>query len=206
MRLTLATLLSVAAVPALAVDQRGVQLRETAVELTVLVKDEDATIDRLAAEATRQGGYFKERAAHRLVARVPEARLESYLATVTAAGTVAERRLTTEDVTAQRAQLAAGLASREAMLKRYFNSMSETSNRDDLQTLQAATGELIAEIEHAKGALRVLDHHARFASVDVSFQVRERRPVRVAHASAFRWLGTVDLNSLLADFARMRDQ
>ncbi len=186
---------------ALAVEQTVVQVRGSSAAVTVLVDDQENAVDLLVKEAEARGGYFRERSSTGVIARIPADRLDGYLEVVQGLGKVAERKVQNTDLATTRTRLASEVATREDMLKRYLANMGEAKDRDDLQAIQAATGELIAQIEQAKGSLRVVDHDARFAEVDVSFKLRERRMIRLPYETRFAWLSTVDLNQLLGDFA-----
>ncbi len=186
--------------PAFAVEQSVVQIRGSNAAITVLVDDQDKAVDRLVKEAESHGGYFRERSSTGVVARIPSERLDEYMKVVHGLGTVAERKVTKSDLSERRTRLEAGVATREDMLKRYLANMGQAKDREDLQTIQAATGELIAEIEKSKGSLRVVDHDSRYAEVDVSFKLRDRTPVRLSRETRFTWLSTVGLNQLLNDF------
>lgn len=192
--------------PALAVEQSVVQIRGTNAEITVLVDDQDEAVERLVKEAAEHGGYFRERTSTGVVARIPTEKLDAYMRIVHGLGTVAERKVSKSDLSEQRTRLRSGVATREEMLKRYLANMGQAKDREDLQTIQAATGELIAEIEKSKGSLRVVDHDARYAEVDVSFKLRDRTPVRISRETRFAWLSSVGLNQLLNDFTASENQ
>lgn len=191
---------------AVAVEQSVVQIRGANAEITVLVDDQDQAVDRLVQEAAAHGGYFRERSATGVVARIPTEKLDAYMKVVQGLGTIAERKVSKADLSELRTRLQSGVASREEMLKRYLANMGQAKDREDLQTIQAATGELIAEIEKSKGSLRVVDHDARYAEVDVSFKLRDRTPVRISRETRFAWLSSVGLNQLLNDFTAAENQ
>lgn len=175
-------------------------------DFTVFVKDEDVAADRLVSEVERLGGYLKERGNGRLVVRVPSPRFDEYLGQLASLGVVGERKILTRDVTQDMHLATTGQSSRSQMLQQYLESLGKTSNREDLSTIQGAAGQLIGEIEKAKGAERVFEHDMRYAKVDITFQKRERKPVRMSREENFKWLGTVGLNQLLSDFAQLPEE
>jgi hypothetical protein len=181
----------------------GAGTRAERLELTVLGDGaEDELADAVLAQAQAEGGYLKERAGLRLELRVPHAAVPALVAWLEAHGKVVERNVEASDLTAERAGLAAQIATRETMLHDYLGGLSTAPSREDLATIQVASLDLIEQVEKAKGRLRVLDHAAQFAAVEVSLRLRERRSVRASRGNDIGWLNGVDLGSLLSDFSQ----
>ena len=173
--------------------------RQTAT-VTILVDQVDLTMDRLIDAAKDGGGYFLERDSDHLVLRIAAAHFDAYVALIKSLGVLVERRVENSETTLARATLAAKVTSDEAMLNRYFTAMAGSHSRSDLRTIQASTDELITAVEHGKGELKVMDHDAQFALIDISFKLRNRSPLKITHDNLFPWVETVGLDSLLADF------
>lgn len=171
-------------------------------KMVVLVDDQEKIGEDLVQEAEKLGGYFSELSQNQLVVKVPQIKRDAFISAASTAGKVVSRQLEARDLSTTQARLIGSLASREEMLTRYLANIGQTSKHEDLTVLQVATGKLIEEIEDFKGKLRLLEHQAKYATIDVSFQIRDRRAISVQRPSSFAWLSTVDLNQIMADFSR----
>jgi len=167
--------------------------------LVLNVADRVAAADALTARAEALGGYFSLRREDAVVLRVPNEALTALLAETQALGQVLQRNHNARDVTFELEEKRTLLASREAVLKRYFEVLGDAGPQA-VVTVERQMTQLIADIETLKGALLLLEHNMAYAEVAVSFQFRERRPPERDGTSSFAWLNSVNLVDLIGEF------
>jgi hypothetical protein len=168
--------------------------------LVLKVADRVKIADQLVAEGERRGGYFTERSDETVTLKVPAARFKELVSVAEMLGVVVQRNHHAEDVALQLAELRARLRSRQEVLERYF-AVIKTANVGQVVSVEREMTRLVQEIEQVKGELRVLEHQVELSTLNVQFQFQDRRPPAADGSSSFAWLNTVNLVSLLEDFA-----
>ena len=166
-----------------------------AASMVVKVADRSQAADALIARAEELGGYFSSRRDDAVTLRVPTAALPALVKAAELLGDVLHAR----DITFDLEQKRTLLASREAVLARYFKVLGE-AGPSAVVTVERQMTQLIVDIESLRGALQLLEHNMAFAELAVSFQFRERRPPARDGSSSFAWLNTMNLVDLLGDF------
>jgi hypothetical protein len=167
--------------------------------VTLFVDEEDKAADALAELAVAEDGYLAARDQARVTLSVPSPRFGAVWARVLTMGVVAEKSHASRDVAADLQSLRASIAARTTMLDQYLAALQGATNREDLAQFQSATTELVLALESLKGRLRVAEHAAAFATVDVAFQLRRRVRVEPADGSSrFAWLRGLGLEQLSA--------
>lgn len=175
--------------------------RRIAVADTVVVKvgDRQKAGDTIVAAAEAAGGYFTSRTDDALRLRVPTAKANDVLSVARAQGVVVSNAHDTTDLTETIEEQRGLLASRREVLERYF-AVLRTARASAVTTVEREMTDLIAQIEELEGALRLEEHNLGYATIDVSFQFRDRGAPVNDGRSSFRWLNTMNLADLLGDF------
>ncbi len=166
----------------------------------VKVSEPARVADALVARVEQLEGYFASRTETSLVLRVPTRALAELTTEIEKAGVVAARQEQASDLGATLVQKRTLLASRRAILDRYFSVLSG-ADLSAVVTVEHEINGLVQEIEAIAGELRVLEHRLQLAEVRVDFQFPDRRPPIQRGQSSFAWLNTVDLLGLLGAFA-----
>lgn len=167
--------------------------------LTVKVSDPQKASDALVAAAESANGYFTSRTDSGVSLRIPTAHAKKIFAIAEAQGVVVERSHNTFDFTEALEEQSTLLASRRQVLERYFDVL-KSAHADAVVSVEREMTSLIAEIEELEGAIRLEEHNLAYATLNVSYQFRDRRAPSSEGVSSFKWLNTVNLGDLLGDF------
>ncbi|MFT5460154.1 MAG: hypothetical protein ACI9K2_006671, partial [Myxococcota bacterium] len=173
---------------------------QISVSLVLKVVQPETSADRLVAAAADAGGWFAARNDDAVVLRVPTDAVDGLVERAEAEGLVVERQRQRTDVGAAMADLRARIAARREVLAQYFALLPDASS-DAVLTVEREIVRVVSEVERLEGTLRVLKHNATYAQVDVAFRFRDRRAPVPDGSSAFPWLNTVDLSTVVYDFA-----
>jgi hypothetical protein len=167
--------------------------------LVVQVSDVGAAQDAVIARAESEGGWFSALSDDGVTLQVPVARagvVEDFARTL---GSVVERDYRRDDLSAQLRDQRSALAARQRTLDRYFAVLADANARS-VVSVEREINRLVTEIEGYEGRIRVLEHRAAVASVQVSFRFRDRKRPAPAGASSFGWVNSVSLDDLLGTF------
>ena len=167
--------------------------------LVLKVPQRDQATDALIAEAQRLGGWFAGLSDNGVSLRVPREQADVMISFALAQGLVVERSFNSEDLSARLTESRARLTAREAALKRYMDLLP-TASAGAVVSVEREINGLIAQIESLKGQIRVLEHHAAWAELNVSFQFRERNAPSRGGSSSFGWINTLNLTDLIEVF------
>jgi hypothetical protein len=165
--------------------------------LVIAVDQREEAADAAVAEAERLGGWFQSRTPAYVSLRIPVAQSDAFVDTVSAQGKVLDRSLSREDVSQQLADLRARLKAREEVIARYEAVLATASSKGIVSVEQQILA-AIQDVERLKGQIRLLESQATMASVDVSFQFRDRQAPANDGTSSFAWLNTLDLQRVVA--------
>jgi len=169
--------------------------------LVVKVTNRDAAADALAKKAEELGGYFSSRDETSIVLRVPTGTEDELIALTEKQGVLIERLISKNDLSEVLEDARSKLRSREETLKRYFEVLREAGPMQVVMVEREIVAQ-IQDIEGLKGRIRAMEHRLRFATLNISFEFRERRAPLKTGLSSFQWLNTVNLADLLEDFRR----
>lgn len=167
--------------------------------LTVKVSDPQKASDALVAAAESVGGYFTSRTDTGVSLRIPTAHAAKIFAIAEGQGIVIARSRDTSDFTESLEEQSTLLASRRQVLERYFDVL-KSAHADAVVSVEHEMTSLIAEIEELEGSIRLEEHNLAYATLDVSYQFRDRRAPNGQGVSSFKWLNTINLGDLLGDF------
>jgi len=177
----------------------GVTGSRVAASLVLKVTQRESAADDLVAKTAELGGYFSSRDLNAVVLRVPVDSADALLEYVAEQGLVVSRQFSREDISAQLTDQQARLDTRRAMLDQYFALLPD-AGVDAVLTVEREITYLVAEIEQLEGALKLARHQSAYATVNVSFQFRNRAAPTRDGSSSFAWLNTLNLADILQDF------
>lgn len=134
-----------------------------------------------AATETRSDGEWRQV----MTIRVRPARFHSLLAALGGLGTVEEKKLTTDDVTAQHADVAARLATKRAVEKRYVDLLSRARKISEILEIEGKIGEVREEIESTESRLKTLDDEVGYSTISLACYQVLPQPVPEAPVVSF---------------------
>ena len=132
-----------------------------------------ASIDRLVR---RSGGYTSASAEARedgewrqeTTIRVRPRQFGTLLATLAALGKVEQKKLTTDDVTAEHADVAARLRTKRALEQRYLALLSQAKKVSDMLEIEEKVGQVREEIESTESRLKTLNDDVTYSTITLT--------------------------------------
>ncbi len=134
-----------------------------------------------AATETRADGEWRQF----MTIRVQPARFHGLLAALGGLGTVEEKKLTTDDVTAQHADVAARLATKRAVEKRYVDLLTRARKISEILEIEGKIGEVREEIESTESRLKTLDDEVGYSTISLACYQVLPQPVPEAPVVSF---------------------
>lgn len=124
----------------------------------------------------RNGGYLSASTEVRadgewrqaMTIRVAPARFQPLMATLNGLGTVEEKKMTTDDVTAQHADVAARLATKRAVEKRYIDLLARAKKISEVLEIESKIGEVREEIESTESRLKTLNDEVAYSTISLT--------------------------------------
>ncbi len=145
---------------------------------TVQVRLERAEPEKGPAEAVTlakaHGGYAQLVTDASATVRIPAGRLDTFLEKVPALGTVAERRVSAEDVTETHRDLKVRLETLERARQRYLQLLDRAASVSEAVLVEKELERVTVEYESLKARLEALEGAVALATVQLDFG----RPVR----------------------------
>jgi len=145
---------------------------------TVRVRLERAEPEKGPAEAVTlakaHGGYAQLVTDASATVRIPAGRLDTFLEKVPALGTVAERRVSAEDVTETHRDLKVRLETLERARQRYLQLLDKAATVSEAVLVEKELERVTVEYESLKARLESLEGAVALATVQLDFD----RPVR----------------------------
>lgn len=161
---------SVLGMPIPATTRKIIQNADLAFEVTDLA-DALAKVDQAVAAAggytsdsTVNGAKERDRRAH-LVARVPFSGFSDFMGRLDGLGTMTNRRIYTNDVTAEYVDLQARIATQQEHEARLRQILSQAKDLEDLIRLEQALSQVRGEIESMTGRLNFLKDQVEMSTV-----------------------------------------
>jgi hypothetical protein len=144
--------------------------------MDVVVNDVAAAAARAQSVLVSSGGYVErgdrgERSAS-FTLRIPEKSLDATLDSLATLGTVASRRVSAEDVTAEAIDLDARLQSLIASRDRLRKLHDSATSVSDVIAVERELGRVQGEVDSLEGRLKFLRSAAALATVDLSIRQR----------------------------------
>ena len=134
-----------------------------------------------AATETRADGEWQRL----MTIRVRPTRFDALLAAFGGLGTVEENKLTTDDVTAQHADVAARLATKRAVEKRYVDLLNRARKVSEILEIEGKIGEVREEIESTVSRLKTLDDEVGYSTISLACYQVLPQPVPEAPVVSF---------------------
>lgn len=134
-----------------------------------------------AATETRADGEWRQF----MTIRVRPARFHALLGALGGLGTVEEKKLTTDDVTAQHADVAARLATKRAVEKRYVDLLGRARKISEILEIEGKIGEVREEIESTESRLKTLDDEVGYSTISLACYQVLPQPVPEAPVVSF---------------------
>lgn len=153
-------------------------------EVRMKVADVPATNARMDSLTRATGAYVEEVAEnraddewrHRMKIRVAPGRFQGLLRGLGRLGTVEQQELTTDDVTAQHADVSARLRSKRALEQRYLALLGKASKVSDLLEIEESMGKIREDIEATESRLRTLNDEVGFSTITLVYYQPLTRP------------------------------
>ena len=117
-----------------------------------------------AAKETRQDGEWQQT----LTMRVRPQQFQGILRAISQLGTVELNELSTDDVTAEHADVAARLRTKRAVEQRYVALLSQAKKIADVLAIEEKIGEVREEIESTEARLKTLNDQVAYSTIEVT--------------------------------------
>ncbi|GAA4350104.1 hypothetical protein GCM10023185_07500 [Hymenobacter saemangeumensis] len=127
-----------------------------------------------AAEETRDDDSNEWR--QEMTIRVRPGGFESMLAAIGRLGTVESKKLTTDDVTAQHADVSARLRTKRAVEQRYVALLGQARKIQDILDIEEKIGEVREEIESTESRLKTLNDEVAYSTITLTCYQPLARP------------------------------
>lgn len=134
-----------------------------------------------AATEVREEGEWRQA----MTIRVAPGRFQPLLAALSGLGTVEEKKLTTDDVTAQHADVAARLTAKRAVEKRYIDLLARARKISEILEIEAKIGEVREEIESTESRLKALNDEVAYSTISLVCYQPIAQPVHDAPVVSF---------------------
>jgi hypothetical protein len=117
-----------------------------------------------ASTEVRQDGEWRQA----MTIRIAPSRFRPLMAALSGLGTVEEKKLTTDDVTAQHADIAARLATKRAVEKRYVDLLARAKKISEVLEIESKIGEVREEIESTESRLKTLNDEVAYSTISLT--------------------------------------
>jgi hypothetical protein len=170
-------------------------------QVVLAVFEPERLIKRVRIIAEKAGGWMEQLDNHRVVMRVPAAKLRPLVTRISELGRVIRKNIRGRDVTAEFLDLEIRLKNAIAMRKRMLVLLQKATNVKDSVAIERELGRITAQIERFKGRLKYLRHNIAFSKLTVI--ARERRIYRGRRQyMPFDWVRQLGLPRLLSNTNR----
>lgn len=124
-----------------------------------------------ASTETREDGEWRQE----MTIRVQPGRFSGLLAAIGKLGTVENKKITTDDVTAEHADVAARLRTKRAVEQRYVALLSQAKKIQDILDIEEKIGQVREEIESTESRLKTLNDEVAYSTITLTcYQVLEQ--------------------------------
>jgi len=159
-------------------------------------------MSRLDSLVRRSGGYLSAATEthadgewrQETTIRVPPTRFQSLLNGLAGLGTIEEKKLSTDDITAEHADVTARLQTKRAVERQYTTLLIKAQKIKDILDIEEKLGEVREEIEATEKRGCLLYHHAHDLPAPAPSRARRARGVagQPHGSSVLWWLGVAD--------------
>jgi hypothetical protein len=117
------------------------------------------------AAETRQAGEWE----HKMTIRVLPAQFSALLAGLNGLGTIESKTLSTDDVTAEHADVSARLRTKRALEQRYVALLSQAKKISDILEIEQQIGEVRGDIEATESRLKTLNDQVGYSTITLTY-------------------------------------
>ena len=117
-----------------------------------------------AATETHANGEWRQET----TIRVPPGRFAALLGGLAGLGTIEEKKLSTDDVTAEHADVAARLQAKRAVEHQYTTLLTKARKIKDILDIEGKLGEVREEIEATESRLKTLNDEVAYATITLT--------------------------------------
>ncbi|UOR07348.1 DUF4349 domain-containing protein [Hymenobacter aerilatus] len=132
---------------------------QTSTRLETLLRQQQGVIED--SKETREDGQWQQS----VRIRITPARFQELLAGLRGLGTVEERRVSSDDVTAQHADVAARLAAKRKLEQRYLALLTQARKVSEMLEIEEKMGAVREDIEATESQLKTLDNKIAYATI-----------------------------------------
>jgi hypothetical protein len=116
-----------------------------------------------AAAETRADGEWRQTT----TIRVPPAQFRVLLSGLAGLGTIEEKKLSTDDVTAEHADVAARLQTKRTIERQYTALLAKAQKIKDILDIEAKLGEVREDIESTESRLKTLNNQVAYSTIEL---------------------------------------
>lgn len=135
---------------------------QAAVRLDSLVRRSGGYVS--AATEARENGEWRQET----TIRVPPAQFQRVLGGLSGLGTIEEKKLSTDDVTAEHADVAARLVAKRAIERQYLVLLNKAQKIKDMLDVQEKLGEVREDIEATESRLKTLNDEVAYSTITLT--------------------------------------
>ncbi len=145
-------------------------------DLRLKTRDMARAAHRLDSLVRQSGGYLSAATETRIdsewrqetTIRVAPTRFQAVLSGLSGLGTVEEKKLSTDDVTAEHADVAARLQAKRAVERQYTALLGRARTIKDVLGIEEKLGEVREEIEATEGRLKTLNDEVAYSTITLT--------------------------------------
>jgi hypothetical protein len=100
--------------------------------------------------------------------RLPPAQFQALVNGLAGLGTIEEKKLSTDDVTAEHADVAARLQTKRAIAQQYTTLLVKAQKIKDILAIEGKLGEVQEEIEATESRLKTLNNEVAFSTIELT--------------------------------------
>lgn len=132
---------------------------QTSTQLEALLRQQQGFVED--SKETREEGQWQQS----VRIRVAPARFQALLMGLRGLGTVEEKRISSDDVTAQHADVAARLAAKRKLEQRYLALLGQAKKVSEMLEIEEKMGAVREDIESTESQLKTLDNQIAYATI-----------------------------------------
>lgn len=146
-------------------------------EVRVKVEDIDQANARMDSLTHAYGAYVSDAAEtrqngerqHQMKIRVVPSRFQIMLRSLNGLGSLVSKSLSTDDVTAEHADISARLGTKRALEQRYVALLSQAKKVSDILEIEEKLGEVRGDIEATEGRLKTLNDQVAYSTITLTY-------------------------------------
>jgi hypothetical protein len=170
----------------------------------VQVEEPARAAENLIRRTESMGGYFSNRTQESLELRLPMAKADTWIDSLSSIGLVVERNLQTESLEGVWLELISRLKAKRSSLNDYY-AILKVSGDSTIFLIQNSITQLQREMEETSQTILKLQDRMQFAHLTVHFRFPNRTAPLATGESRFLWLNRLDLHTLLEHFKYARE-